>query len=90
MGPENRGRFMKKPKAKPQRAKKPVPRYCIVKNCENSSEHGGFVGNICQPCYDFITTSRKGYSVVERNVVRLIVWHGGIEYFMSLVRTLIH
>ncbi len=35
---------------------------CIVHNCKNHLHEGVFVGNICSPCYDMITTGKVGPS----------------------------
>ena len=39
----------------------------IVKNCENHNDHGGFTGNLCNPCYQFITAGKGNYSQAYRN-----------------------
>ena len=31
---------------------------CIVHGCSNHSEEGEFVGDMCKPCHDMITTGR--------------------------------
>ena len=33
---------------------------CIVKGCDNHSNHGEFVGDICKPCYVMLTTGNCG------------------------------
>ena len=33
---------------------------CIVKGCDNHSNHGKFVGDICKPCYVMLTTGKCG------------------------------
>ena len=43
---------------------------CIVHNCENTDdpETGGeFVGNICSPCHEYITTGKGDCSQAYRN-----------------------
>lgn len=40
---------------------------CIVKDCENHSNEGGFKGDVCLPCYEFITTGKGKYSQMYRN-----------------------
>ena len=40
---------------------------CIVKYCENHNDHGGFTGNLCNPCYQFITAGKGKYSQAYRN-----------------------
>jgi hypothetical protein len=34
---------------------------CIVKDCENHNDRGGFTGNLCNPCYQFITAPHFGF-----------------------------
>jgi hypothetical protein len=43
---------------------------CIVKDCENHKHEGGFVGNLCIPCHEFITTGEGVYSQAYRNTKR--------------------
>lgn len=40
---------------------------CIVKDCENHKHEGGFVGDLCKPCHQFITTGEGIYSQAYRN-----------------------
>ena len=40
---------------------------CIVKDCENHKNEGGFAGDVCLPCYEFITTGKGIYSQMYRN-----------------------
>lgn len=40
---------------------------CAVKNCENHSDQGRFVGVLCSPCYTFIATGEGVYSQAFRN-----------------------
>ena len=40
---------------------------CITFHCENNSDQGGFVGDLCVPCHSFITTGRGKYSQIYRN-----------------------
>ena len=40
---------------------------CIVKDCENHNDQGGFTGNLCNPCYQFITAGKGKYSQAYRN-----------------------
>lgn len=44
---------------------------CIVKNCKNHTHQGQFVGDMCLPCYQFITTGQGRYSQVYRNAAVL-------------------
>jgi hypothetical protein len=43
---------------------------CIVEDCENHRHEGGFVGNLCIPCHEFITTGEGVYSQAYRNTKR--------------------
>lgn len=40
---------------------------CLVKDCANHGHEGGFVGDLCVPCYQFITTGEGVYSQAYRN-----------------------
>ena len=40
---------------------------CIVKDCANHNDHGWFTGNLCNPCYQFITAGKGKYSQAYRN-----------------------
>ena len=40
---------------------------CVVKDCENHKHQGGFTGDLCNPCYEFITTGKGVYSQAYRN-----------------------
>ena len=40
---------------------------CIVKDCENHRHQGTFVGDLCAPCHEFITTGKGDWSQVYRN-----------------------
>ena len=42
---------------------------CIVKDCENHSHQGGFIGVLCMPCHTFLTTGKGKYSQLYRNTV---------------------
>jgi hypothetical protein len=42
---------------------------CIVKDCENHKEQGGFVGVLCMPCHKFLTIGEGKYSQLYRNTV---------------------
>ena len=42
---------------------------CIVKDCTNHSHQGKFIGELCSPCYSFITTGEGVYSQAYRNTV---------------------
>ena len=40
---------------------------CIVKDCENHKNEGGFEDGMCLPCYLFITTGEGIYSQAYQN-----------------------
>ena len=40
---------------------------CMVKDCKNHSNEGGFVGDICSPCYQFIAHGKGTNSQAYRN-----------------------
>lgn len=40
---------------------------CIVLNCENHSHEGRMYGELCGPCYMFITTGEGKHSQAYRN-----------------------
>ena len=42
---------------------------CIVKDCENHKHEGGSAGDVCMPCYEFITTGKGIYSQAYRNTL---------------------
>jgi len=42
---------------------------CIVKDCENHTHQGAFVGVLCMPCHTFLTTGEGKYSQLYRNTV---------------------
>ena len=33
---------------------------CLVHGCTNEDSHGGFVGELCAPCHDMLTTGQVG------------------------------
>lgn len=45
---------------------------CIVKDCENHTDEGRFVGELCGPCWEFITAGTGKFSQAYRNAWRLI------------------
>lgn len=45
---------------------------CLVKDCENHSHEGKFVGPLCSPCYAFISGEGGLYSQAYRNVRSMI------------------
>ena len=42
---------------------------CKVKDCENYTDQGVFVGFLCMPCYTFLNTGEGTYSQLYRNTV---------------------
>jgi len=44
---------------------------CIVKDCLNKRSQGVFVGGLCVPCHDFITTGKADFGNCQaaRNAV---------------------
>jgi len=42
---------------------------CLIPNCENCEHQGAFIGELCQPCHDFITTNTGIFSQAYRNHV---------------------
>lgn len=45
---------------------------CMVKDCVNTSDKGTFFGNICGPCYHFITSGVGTNNQVVRNASALL------------------
>jgi hypothetical protein len=43
---------------------------CIVKNCENHSHQGKFIGELCSPCRRYITEGEGEHSQAYRNSKR--------------------
>lgn len=40
---------------------------CIVKDCQNHTHEGRFVGELCMPCWDYITNGNGVHSQAYRN-----------------------
>jgi hypothetical protein len=40
---------------------------CIVKDCMNHTNEGAFVGDLCAPCWDYITNGNGVHSQAYRN-----------------------
>jgi hypothetical protein len=40
---------------------------CIVKDCMNHTNEGSFVGELCAPCWDYITNGNGVHSQAYRN-----------------------
>lgn len=45
---------------------------CIVLNCKNKISQGNFIGDICVPCYEFITMGKGIHSQAYRNALKVI------------------
>jgi len=56
-------------------AKKIVKR-CIVWNCTNQTSEGSFIGDLCSPCHQFVTSGEGRYSQAYRNALKVIVGEG--------------
>ena len=63
MRPDEKDNNVKSKKAKKK---------CIVGNCENTSDLGTFVGDLCAPCHEFVTRGEGRYSQAYRNSLRLV------------------
>jgi len=55
-----------------------MTRECVVKDCTNRTNQGGFVGEICTPCYEFITVGTGKFSQAYRNAQKQ--WQGLSDY----------
>ena len=51
----------------------PKPRRCIVKDCVNHTNEGEFIGTMCSPCHQFITTGEGVHSQAYRNAENLTI-----------------
>jgi hypothetical protein len=45
---------------------------CYIYGCENNSEQGNFVGNLCAPCYYYLYENKGKHSQAERNERQII------------------
>jgi hypothetical protein len=45
---------------------------CIVKNCQNHEHEGRFIGQLCSPCFGYISTEEGVHSQAYRNVQKLV------------------
>jgi hypothetical protein len=34
---------------------------CLVKGCKNYTDQGSFIGHLCSPCYNMLTTGKIGH-----------------------------
>ena len=48
-------------------------KHCIVLLCPNESDRGKFVGALCGPCHEFITTGKGLYSQAYKNAVHTVI-----------------
>jgi len=51
---------------------KKVKKKCIVGNCKNTSDLRTFVGDLCAPCFEFVTCGEGRYSQAYRNSLRIV------------------
>ena len=56
---------------------------CIVKDCINQTHEGLFIGELCAPCHEFVTTGNRVYSQVYKNTQRQ--WVGLTEEDLKLL-----
>lgn len=65
-----------------------VRKKCISNGCVNHSDEGAFVGDLCYPCYSFITDGRaevfRGHSFMAREMRELSRWR---KIFVSIGET---
>jgi hypothetical protein len=45
---------------------------CIVKDCTNHEHEGRFIGQLCSPCFEYLSTEEGVYSQARRNVQKLV------------------
>jgi hypothetical protein len=45
---------------------------CIVKNCQNHEHEGRFIGQLCSPCFGYLSTEEGVHSQAYRNVQKLV------------------
>ena len=45
---------------------------CIVKDCINHEHEGRFIGQLCSPCFEYLSTEEGVYSQAYRNVQKLV------------------
>lgn len=58
---------------------------CIVKGCTNTSKQGEFVGDICKPCYEIITTGRNTPTTsILNNIFKYERLVGHMVYFTTI------
>lgn len=54
---------------------------CCVKDCNNDSKDGEFVGTVCYPCYEFLKTMKPNKSQACTNFGMTRIWiyvEGGV------------
>lgn len=59
------------------------PRRCLVFGCENSSDRGGFVGELCAPCRGMLSTGmvRRGRTFVHAMADALAPFSAAADWF---------
>lgn len=45
---------------------------CVVAKCENHTDQGTFVGQLCAPCHTFVSMGLAGNSQAQRNAVDFV------------------
>lgn len=56
-----------KPMLTTETADENLRRKCIVKECQNHTDEGLFIGNLCMPCHEYITEGTGRHSQAYRN-----------------------
>lgn len=56
---------------------------CIVKGCKNHTHEGQFIGDLCKPCHEFITTGNGHHSQAYKNATQV-----GALKFLEIIRDL--
>jgi len=65
---------------------------CIVKDCKNHTHEGRFVGELCAPCWDYITNGKGVHSQAYRNAQPkepqyLYAYEAGGQYQLSFLKS---
>lgn len=63
---------------------------CIVKGCVNHIHQGGFIGDMCVPCYEMITTGKISYGKTFIHDLRdkIVKYEKLIESLTNLIESL--
>jgi hypothetical protein len=61
---------------------------CIVKNCTNRTNEGSFVGGLCSPCHNFITTGQGQFSQMYRNSLGIVLREVGSAFLGEFIQRL--